>query len=346
MELTLRGWGNADADKRRILSKKDLVTSCYESDMYDFLVDVIPPQKQSQSKSKSKSRPQPQPLPQPQSQSQSHLARIPHATTQAQTMHEQRYLQQLQQQQLQLQQQQQLQQQLQLQQEHILIPQSTTLPIDAHAMALYYQHLQQTEPQIQIPTLPQQVQVQKHNHQQTNALPQNDIQQINSQVRSSEAELAPWQTAVGAHALSPPPQANAHILAAGVCAIFSYSFISCIHAFMHSLKSVFCCVRVENRHWRPPHRPPSRGSSRKDTLPSTRTPIALLSLGVQTFRAAVVAVAVAVVTLVVVMSAVAMEAITPTCWHFRLLRLRYLKLRNVNSVDMAWTFAACQLHFI
>lgn len=41
LELTLRGWGNTD--KRCTLTKKDIVMGCHQSDVYDFLVDIIPP---------------------------------------------------------------------------------------------------------------------------------------------------------------------------------------------------------------------------------------------------------------------------------------------------------------
>ena len=43
LELTLRAWGNVEAAKRHTLLKSDVVKGCHQTDMYDFLVDIVPP---------------------------------------------------------------------------------------------------------------------------------------------------------------------------------------------------------------------------------------------------------------------------------------------------------------
>ncbi|KAL9320862.1 hypothetical protein ACSQ67_012701 [Phaseolus vulgaris] len=42
MELTKRAWDNAEENKRKILSKSDIASAMSKSDMYDFLVDIVP----------------------------------------------------------------------------------------------------------------------------------------------------------------------------------------------------------------------------------------------------------------------------------------------------------------
>ncbi|BAT87432.1 hypothetical protein VIGAN_05079500 [Vigna angularis var. angularis] len=42
MELTMRAWGNVEENKRRTLSKNDIAAAMSKTDMYDFLVDIVP----------------------------------------------------------------------------------------------------------------------------------------------------------------------------------------------------------------------------------------------------------------------------------------------------------------
>ncbi|KAH3900376.1 Hap5p SCDLUD_003351 [Saccharomycodes ludwigii] len=41
-ELTVRAWCVADGDKRRTLQKQDVAEALQKSDMYDFLIDIVP----------------------------------------------------------------------------------------------------------------------------------------------------------------------------------------------------------------------------------------------------------------------------------------------------------------
>ncbi|KAJ3090955.1 hypothetical protein HK102_002116 [Quaeritorhiza haematococci] len=41
-ELTLRAWMHAEENKRRTLQKSDIATAVTKSDMYDFLIDIVP----------------------------------------------------------------------------------------------------------------------------------------------------------------------------------------------------------------------------------------------------------------------------------------------------------------
>ncbi|TPX51989.1 hypothetical protein SeMB42_g01725 [Synchytrium endobioticum] len=41
-ELTLRAWMHAQDNKRRTLQKSDVATAVSKSDMYDFLIDIVP----------------------------------------------------------------------------------------------------------------------------------------------------------------------------------------------------------------------------------------------------------------------------------------------------------------
>lgn len=42
MELTMRAWDNAEENKRKILGKSDIASAMSKSEMYDFLVDIVP----------------------------------------------------------------------------------------------------------------------------------------------------------------------------------------------------------------------------------------------------------------------------------------------------------------
>jgi hypothetical protein len=41
-EMTTRAWDHATDAKRKTLRKEDISTSCGDSDMYDFLIDIVP----------------------------------------------------------------------------------------------------------------------------------------------------------------------------------------------------------------------------------------------------------------------------------------------------------------
>jgi nuclear transcription factor Y gamma len=41
-ELTLRAWMHSEESNRRTLQKIDITTAVSDSDMYDFLIDVVP----------------------------------------------------------------------------------------------------------------------------------------------------------------------------------------------------------------------------------------------------------------------------------------------------------------
>ena len=42
LQLTLRAWMHAEENKRRTLQKSDIATAVSKSDMYDFLIDIVP----------------------------------------------------------------------------------------------------------------------------------------------------------------------------------------------------------------------------------------------------------------------------------------------------------------
>ncbi|KAI8927192.1 histone-fold-containing protein, partial [Entophlyctis helioformis] len=42
LELTMRAWHCTDDNKRRTLQKSDIVSAIAKSDMYDFLIDIVP----------------------------------------------------------------------------------------------------------------------------------------------------------------------------------------------------------------------------------------------------------------------------------------------------------------
>jgi nuclear transcription factor Y, gamma len=44
LELTLRAWMQTEGAKRRTLQRSDVVTAITRTDMFDFLVDIIPPE--------------------------------------------------------------------------------------------------------------------------------------------------------------------------------------------------------------------------------------------------------------------------------------------------------------
>ncbi|OIW13033.1 hypothetical protein TanjilG_17593 [Lupinus angustifolius] len=42
LELTLRSWNHEEENKRRTLQKNDIATAINRTDMFDFLVDIVP----------------------------------------------------------------------------------------------------------------------------------------------------------------------------------------------------------------------------------------------------------------------------------------------------------------
>ncbi len=56
LDLTMRSWSHADSKSRRTLQREDVATAVAESDMFDFLLDVVPklpPNESSSSRAKS-----------------------------------------------------------------------------------------------------------------------------------------------------------------------------------------------------------------------------------------------------------------------------------------------------
>ncbi|KAL0919455.1 hypothetical protein M5K25_011550 [Dendrobium thyrsiflorum] len=43
LELTYKGWTHAEKNKRRSLKKNDIVAAISQTDIFDFLVDIIVP---------------------------------------------------------------------------------------------------------------------------------------------------------------------------------------------------------------------------------------------------------------------------------------------------------------
>ncbi|KAI9591234.1 CCAAT binding transcription factor component, partial [Syncephalis fuscata] len=41
-ELTMRAWIHAEENKRRTLQRSDIATAISKSDMFDFLIDIVP----------------------------------------------------------------------------------------------------------------------------------------------------------------------------------------------------------------------------------------------------------------------------------------------------------------
>ncbi len=42
LELTMRAWIHTEENKRRTLQRSDIATAISKSDMYDFLIDIVP----------------------------------------------------------------------------------------------------------------------------------------------------------------------------------------------------------------------------------------------------------------------------------------------------------------
>ncbi|KAK6880880.1 Nuclear transcription factor Y subunit C-4 [Candida tropicalis] len=52
-ELTMRAWIHAEENKRRTLQKSDIAAALTKSDMFDFLIDVVPREEEKPKKSSS-----------------------------------------------------------------------------------------------------------------------------------------------------------------------------------------------------------------------------------------------------------------------------------------------------
>jgi len=50
LDLTMRAWSHADANRRRTLQREDVAAAISDSDMFDFLLDVVPRQTVDQNK--------------------------------------------------------------------------------------------------------------------------------------------------------------------------------------------------------------------------------------------------------------------------------------------------------
>ncbi|KAG2730945.1 hypothetical protein G9P44_006094 [Scheffersomyces stipitis] len=55
-ELTMRAWIHAEENKRRTLQKSDIAAALTKSDMFDFLIDVVPREEEKPKKSYTQSR--------------------------------------------------------------------------------------------------------------------------------------------------------------------------------------------------------------------------------------------------------------------------------------------------
>jgi hypothetical protein len=138
LELTLRGWSKVDAEKRRVLTKTDITSACHQSEMYDFLVDIIPPKETKTQELLSQLPPQiPLQLPLAQQDQHQHQHHQRQHHDQHHDQHQQRHQQPLQ------------------------VVTTSTLPcnrpIDSNAMAAYYLHQQQQaqqQAQVQVQVLP------------------------------------------------------------------------------------------------------------------------------------------------------------------------------------------------
>ncbi|KAL7275152.1 Transcriptional activator hap5 [Rhizina undulata] len=72
-ELTMRAWIHAEENKRRTLQRSDIASALAKSDMFDFLIDIVPREEASHTKragggSSHQQQPQAPPPPQPQQQ--------------------------------------------------------------------------------------------------------------------------------------------------------------------------------------------------------------------------------------------------------------------------------------
>ncbi|KAF4972618.1 hypothetical protein FZEAL_9561 [Fusarium zealandicum] len=70
-ELTMRAWIHAEENKRRTLQRSDIASALAKSDMFDFLIDIVPREEAaSHAKRTTQSAAAPQPVPAPPGQAQ------------------------------------------------------------------------------------------------------------------------------------------------------------------------------------------------------------------------------------------------------------------------------------
>ncbi|KAI5816016.1 histone-fold-containing protein [Pyronema omphalodes] len=86
-ELTMRAWIHAEENKRRTLQRSDIASALTKSDMFDFLIDIVPreeaaPKRPTGGASASTSRPQQPPPPPPPAQTSQPPQQSGHHNTQ------------------------------------------------------------------------------------------------------------------------------------------------------------------------------------------------------------------------------------------------------------------------
>lgn len=50
LELTIRSWMHTEENRRKTLQKSDISNALQQSDMYDFLIDIVPREEKSPKK--------------------------------------------------------------------------------------------------------------------------------------------------------------------------------------------------------------------------------------------------------------------------------------------------------
>lgn len=73
-ELTMRAWIHAEENKRRTLQRSDIAAALSKSDMFDFLIDIVP---REDATPQHKRRPDQYAEPQPGAQEQGHVPQQP-----------------------------------------------------------------------------------------------------------------------------------------------------------------------------------------------------------------------------------------------------------------------------
>ena len=86
-ELTMRAWIHAEENKRRTLQRSDIAFALTKSDMFDFLIDIVPREEAGASHAKRPSTNAGPPAPPPQSQMPQQPGLPPQAPPQAPPAH-------------------------------------------------------------------------------------------------------------------------------------------------------------------------------------------------------------------------------------------------------------------
>lgn len=98
-ELTMRAWIHAEENKRRTLQKSDIAAALTKSDMFDFLIDVVPREEEKPKKSYTSKFRQPPAVAQPQQLDQVKLEgqdpQVQHQLMQQRMMEQQAYQEQV-----------------------------------------------------------------------------------------------------------------------------------------------------------------------------------------------------------------------------------------------------------